>query len=90
MQVEHIVGYACHHLSSGTAMETISIQVDADIARAFQSAQPDEQQKIQALVALWLKRAMDLTSLQIVMDQMSDEAEANGLTPTILQSIFNE
>ncbi len=71
-------------------METISIQVDADIARAFQSAQPEEQQKIQALVSLWLKRAMDLTTLQIVMDQMSDEAEANGLTPTILQSILNE
>jgi Holliday junction resolvase-like predicted endonuclease len=90
MQVEHIVGYACHHLRPETAMETISIQVDADIARAFQSAQPEEQQKIQALVSLWLKRAMDLTTLQIVMDQMSDEAEANGLTPTILQSIFNE
>ena len=32
-------------------METISIQVDADLARAFQSAQPEQQQKIQALVS---------------------------------------
>lgn len=71
-------------------METISIQVDADLARAFQSAQPEEQQKIQALVSFWLKRAMNLTSLQTTMDRMSDEAEANGLTPEILQSILDE
>jgi Holliday junction resolvase-like predicted endonuclease len=71
-------------------METISIQVDADLARAFQSAQPEEQQKIQALVSFWLKRAMNLTSLQTTMDRMSDEAQANGLTPEILQSILDE
>ncbi|MEG3863694.1 hypothetical protein [Microcoleus sp. herbarium12] len=71
-------------------METISIQVDADLARAFKSAQPEEQQKIQALVSFWLKRAMNLTSLQNTMDRMSDEAQANGLTPEILQSILDE
>jgi hypothetical protein len=71
-------------------METISIQVDASTARAFQSAQPEEQQKIQALLNLWLKRAIDVTNLQATMDQLSDEAEANGLTPEILQSICDE
>jgi Holliday junction resolvase-like predicted endonuclease len=71
-------------------METISIQVDADIARAFQSAQPEQQQKIEALVNLWLKRAMNLTKLQNTMDQMSDQVEANGLTSEILQSILDE
>jgi Holliday junction resolvase-like predicted endonuclease len=71
-------------------MEPISIQVDAEIARAFQSTQPEQQQKIQALVNLWLKRAMSLTELQTTMDQMSDEAEATGLTPEILQTIMDE
>jgi Holliday junction resolvase-like predicted endonuclease len=71
-------------------METISIQVDADVARIFQSAQPEQQQKIQALLSLWLKRAMNLTQLQTTMDLMSDEAQANGLTPEILQSILDE
>jgi len=80
----------CQYLSSGAAMETISIQVDANIAKAFQSAQPEEQQKIQSLVSLWLKRAMNLTSLQTTMDHLSNEAEANGLTPEILESILNE
>lgn len=71
-------------------METISIQVDADVAKIFQSAQPEQQQKIQALVSLWLKRAMNVTQLQTTMDRMSDEAQANGLTPEILQSILNK
>lgn len=71
-------------------MEPISIQVDADVARAFQSAQPEQQQKIQVLVSVWLKRAMNLTTLQATMDQMSDAAQANGLNPEILQSILDE
>jgi hypothetical protein len=71
-------------------MEIISIQVDADVAKAFQSAQPEQQQKIQTLVGVWMKRALNLTKLQTTMDQMSDEAEANGLTPEILRSILDE
>ena len=71
-------------------METISIQVDAEVAIAFQSAQPEQQHKIQALLNFWLKRAVSLTQLQTTMDQMSDEVEANGLTPEILQSILDE
>lgn len=71
-------------------METISVQVDADVARAFASAQPEQREKIQSLVSLWLKRAVKLTQLQATMDQMSDQAEANGLTPEISQSILDE
>jgi hypothetical protein len=71
-------------------METIELQVDADVARIFQSAQPEQQQKVQALMSQWLKRAMAVTQLQATMDRLSDEAEANGLTPEILQSILDE
>ena len=71
-------------------METIEIQVDADVARTYQAANPEQQQKVQALMNAWLKRAMQITQLQTTMDQMSDEAEANGLTPEILQSILDE
>lgn len=71
-------------------METISIQVDADLARTYQSANPEQQKKVQALVGAWLKRAMQITQLQTTMDRLSDEAEANGLTPEILQSILDE
>jgi 1,2-phenylacetyl-CoA epoxidase catalytic subunit len=71
-------------------METISIQVDADVAKTYQSANPEQQQKVQALVSAWLKRAMQMTQLQTTMDCLSDEAEANRLTPEILQSILDE
>ena len=71
-------------------METIELQVDADVARTFQSAQPEQQQKVQALMSQWLKRAMAVTKLQATMDSLSDEAEANGLTPEILQSILDD
>ncbi|MBE9011658.1 hypothetical protein IQ250_15745 [Pseudanabaenaceae cyanobacterium LEGE 13415] len=71
-------------------MEPITIQVDAEIARTYQSANPEQQQKIQALMSSWLKRAMQVTQLQTTMDQLSDEAEANELTPEILQSILDE
>ena len=69
-------------------METIELQVDADVARTFQSAQPEQQQKVQALMSQWLKRAMAVTNLQTTMDRLSDEAEANGLTPEVLQLIL--
>ncbi len=34
--------------------------------------------------------AIAINKLQTLMDQLSDEAEANGLTPEILESILNE
>jgi Holliday junction resolvase-like predicted endonuclease len=71
-------------------METILIPVDVDVARAFQSVQPEQQQRIRALVNFWLRRAMNINKLQTTMDRISDKAETNGLTPEILESILNE
>ncbi|MGL5034309.1 MAG: hypothetical protein ACRC6M_10980 [Microcystaceae cyanobacterium] len=71
-------------------MTAISIQVDPEIAQAFRSSQPEQQQKIQTLMNQWLKDAINISKLQMTMDELSDEAEANGLTPEILESILNE
>ncbi len=71
-------------------MTTLSIQFDPDIAQAFQSSQPEQQQKIQNLLNQWMRQALKISTLQTTMDKLSDEAEANGLTPEILQSIINE
>ncbi|MFM7577711.1 MAG: hypothetical protein ACKN9E_02375 [Microcystaceae cyanobacterium] len=71
-------------------MTAISIQVDPEIAQAFQLSKPEQQQKIQALMNQWLKEALNISQLQMTMDQLSDEAEAKGLTPEILESILNE
>lgn len=77
-------------LSYLTIMTVISIQVDPEIAQAFQSSKPEQQQNIQTLINQWLKEAINIGKLQTTMDELSDEAEANGLTPEILESILNE
>ena len=73
-------------------METtpITIEVDAAAAKVYAAATPEEQWKMQVLLSLRLR---DLTikprrSLREVMDDMSREAQANGLTPEILESIL--
>ena len=70
-------------------METIELQVDAHLAKTFQDANPVQQRKVQALMNTWLKQAMTITQLQTTLDDLSDEAETNGLTPEILESILN-
>ena len=75
-------------------METapITIEVDAVAAAAYAAASPEEQQKMQAMLSL---RLQDLTgspvkSLRKVIDTISREAQENGLTPEILESILRD
>ena len=68
-------------------MTTIAIQIDEDIAQAFQSSQPAQQQ-IQALIDQWIRQALKISKLQNTMDKLSDEAIANGQTLEILQAII--
>ena len=68
-------------------MTTIAIQIDEDIAQAFQSSQPEQQQQIQTLLNQWMRQALKISKLQNTMDRLSDETVTNGLTPEILQTI---
>lgn len=70
---------------------TISIEVDADTARAFSRASPKEQRKFQLLLNLRLR---ELTTnptrpLKEVMDAIGASAAARGLTPEILESLLH-
>ena len=74
------------------ATATIIIRVDAEAAKAFAEASPEEQRKIQLLLSL---RLQDLTasqgkSLKTVMDEIGARAEARGLTPEILESLLRD
>jgi len=69
---------------------TITIPLDPQTARAYDSASPDEKRKIQAVLSLWLR---DLTasqgpSLQRILDEAGSKAKARGLTPEILESLL--
>ncbi len=70
---------------------TISIQVDADSARAFAAAPIEEQRKLQLLLSLRLRELTTGSSrpLQEVMDEIGAQAVARGLTPEILESLLH-
>ena len=74
----------------GTA--NITIEVEEAAAKAFSSASPEEQRKLQLLLSLRLQELMTSSgrTLQEVMDDLSRQAEANGLTPEILETLLSE
>ncbi len=71
--------------------KTITICVDADVARIFEAASEEQRRKLEALLSLKLG---DVTrrkrSLEEVMSAISRNAQARGLTPELLDSILNE
>jgi hypothetical protein len=69
---------------------TISLEVDADTARAFSAASPDERRKLELLLSLRLR---ELTvrrsrSLQEIMDEIEQQAEGRGMTPELLEKLL--
>jgi len=72
------------------ANPTITIPLDPDTARAYDSAAPDEKRKIQALLSLWVRELAsgDYPSLQQVLDEVGRKATSRGLTPEVLDSLL--
>ncbi|WP_414553421.1 hypothetical protein [Anabaena sp. CCY 0017] len=69
-------------------METIAIQVDAEIAKAYQEAEPQKQQKIQTIVNDLLKLIIQDKSLDDIIQEMQEQAKDRGLTQEILDEIL--
>ena len=69
---------------------TITIPLDPQTARAYESAAPEERRKFQALLSLWLRElaACEYPALQQVLDDAGRKAKARGLTPEILESLL--
>jgi hypothetical protein len=69
---------------------SITIPLDPETARTFESAPPEQKRKIEALLSLWLRElaAGDDLSLQQVLDEVGSKARARGLTPEILDSLL--
>lgn len=70
--------------------ETITLQIDADAAQAFEAASTEEREKLQVLLGIWLREyaKADTTSLKETMNEISQKAHSRGLTPDILESIL--
>ncbi len=72
--------------------ESITINVDADAARTFAAAPPEERRKVELLLSLRLRELVQgpLRPLSEVMDEIGTEAEAKGLTRETLESLLRE
>jgi len=70
----------------------ISIEVSPETAAAYQSASSEEKERVRILIDLLMRRPSEDDSdfLGKLMDEISDRAEARGLTPEILESLLNE
>ncbi|MFM5887924.1 MAG: hypothetical protein ACKPFD_09500 [Dolichospermum sp.] len=71
-------------------MENITIQVDPEIAKAYREAEPQKQQKIQIFLNIMLQKAVSQKPLLDIMEEASQQAIANGMTPEILESILKD
>jgi len=69
--------------------ETITMQVDIDLAQAYRSASAKDQSKLRLLLNLWLRDLfVRSTSLTALMDELSDKAEVRGLTAAKLEGLL--
>jgi hypothetical protein len=70
--------------------EQITIHVDAEAARIFNSASEVDRRKLEALLSLRLiEAARTNQSLREVMTEISRNAQERGLTPEVLDSILS-
>jgi hypothetical protein len=70
------------------SMETITIQVSADLAKAYREAGLQQQQQIQNIVNDWLKILIQDQSLENIIRELQEQANSNGLTPELLDVIL--
>ncbi|HEX8072805.1 MAG TPA: hypothetical protein VF546_22860 [Pyrinomonadaceae bacterium] len=74
------------------ATESVTLELDAEAARAFRSVSAGEREKLQVLLGIWLKEyaRADSKSLRATMDEIGESARRRGLTPELLASALEE
>ena len=65
----------------------VTIEVDEQTAKVYVEASPEDRRKIELWLGLRLREYAN-SGRKSVMDELGAEAEANGLTPEILESIL--
>jgi len=66
----------------------ISIPLDEDTAKLYHQMLADLREKIALLLSLQLRDLItESRPLQVIMDEISQKAEARGLTPKVLASL---
>jgi hypothetical protein len=71
--------------------EQITIHVDAEAARIFNSASEADRRKLEVLISLRLIEAARTNhSLREVMSEISHNVQERGLTPEVLDSMVTD
>jgi hypothetical protein len=71
-------------------METITINVDNEVAKAYREAEVNKQQKLSVIIKLFFQPDLANKTLSQVMEEIADKAEKRGLTSEILQAILDD
>ena len=71
-------------------METITIEVDKEVAKAYRESDLNKQEKVNTIIKLFFQPEFATKSLSEVMADIADQAEERGLTPAILEDILND
>lgn len=75
----------------GFLVNIIQLPVEKEIAELYQYFPSQEQEKLGLLVGLWMRQMADsTTSIHQLMDAISDQAQARGLSPKILEALLDE
>jgi hypothetical protein len=71
---------------------TIRVQIDNRLAQLFASAPADRRAQLGLLISDLIEQfaASTPTSLFALMDEMSREADRNGMTPEVLDAILSD
>jgi hypothetical protein len=76
--------------------EEIIIKVSSDLAQVYNQATKEQQEQIQLKISALMRsqiaysRPQKLAQFRQTMDLASQQAQAQGLTPEILESILSE
>lgn len=74
------------------ATNTITIPVDPSLVEAYETASKEDREKFLQLVEVWLSslRSSDERSLSEIMDVVSEQAQAHGLTEEMVKVLLND
>ncbi|MGB8698663.1 MAG: hypothetical protein WCD18_04535 [Thermosynechococcaceae cyanobacterium] len=74
--------------------EEIVLKVPLDVAETYRRATEEEQAQIAARLSVMMRLRLNqeaaIAKLNRTMDDISEKAQARGLTPEILESILND
>lgn len=72
------------------SVASVSVPLDSETAIIYSRASAEDQKKLRLLLSLWLREfALSPRPLKAIMDEISEKAQARGLTPEILESLLH-